>query len=708
MSRNNRPPQQSLARLSVERLEDRSTPATYAVNLTSDTIGIHGDSSGYVVSGGLETDPALRPYETGVVYVDASSPQEAIRQAIVGTIHVSVNGSTITYVFNPATARLSPSEQSTFFVTEGDGLPPNSPPPSPTSPITNWQVKLEDLSSYPNQADWDYNDHYWTVEVMDLTDEPAANGPGAISGHIWADDTRDERRNVANDTPKPNTLVTLYTSTGREITSALTDINGRYSFVNLPFGNYRVVVEKAFFESFVQQHYGNGQYSSTDSDVDEYGRSGVVPVTQPGTPQYPSAHVDGGVFLSQPPANALEGKPIIMRPTDNGPATELKVAKWGSENSTSTSDSFESDGMRPVEDARARLKGVKPNGHDFIDNDKDRFNVFVKDTAAAQNGQATRKVKISTKNTPANAAYDDDETELTLVKMNIVGWDNWYWSDSQILVSNETDDKYSKAVVALPGGGFGGGVATDDQPPTNEENHKNLSQHPVSDRTHIIALNGTVEVSHVPHGQVNALTSSYQVKIRKQVKVTAYILKDNAGAAVTTAAAVDADIKNMREIYAQVGINIIFEGAILLNSPRDVNLADGMDAGGPLTDEQKALLNGTNRTAATQGGTDDIEVWYVNRFAPNRYAGMSLSTARTPIAQFANMVMIAATRKKWSTLAHEVTHVLERIPLGREDHQPYAGVVQSGLDTVNLMVGGLRSVNHNIRAVNDSRRLTQD
>jgi len=96
MSHNTRPLHQTFTRLSVETLEDRSTPAIYAVALTCDPIGIHGDSAGYVVSGGLETDPTQQPDEFGTVYVDASSPQEAVRQSIVSTIHVAVNGTTTT------------------------------------------------------------------------------------------------------------------------------------------------------------------------------------------------------------------------------------------------------------------------------------------------------------------------------------------------------------------------------------------------------------------------------------------------------------------------------------------------------------------------------------------------------------------------------------------------------------------------------------
>jgi hypothetical protein len=73
------------------------------------------------------------------------------------------------------------------------------------------------------------------------------------------------------------------------------------------------------------------------------------------------------------------------------------------------------------------------------------------------------------------------------------------------------------------------------------------------------------------------------------------------------------------------------------------------------------------------------------------------------------MVMISVKDKNWGTLAHESTHLLERI-LGGDDksHQPYVGVAKSGIDSVNLMVEGTRTVRAAARTVTDSRRLTLD
>ncbi len=154
------------------------------MNITSDAIGIHGDSAAYVVSGGLTTDPSLQPDEFGTVYVDAASPQEAARLSIVGTVYVSINGTTTSYVFNPTTARVTPTVFVPFVILDPEGPPPNSPPPpaGPPPAVTDVEVRLEDLTNYPGQSDWDFNDHRWTVRLILLADP--VPGPAPASGDL--------------------------------------------------------------------------------------------------------------------------------------------------------------------------------------------------------------------------------------------------------------------------------------------------------------------------------------------------------------------------------------------------------------------------------------------------------------------------------------------------------------------------------------------
>ncbi len=184
MSRDSRPPRHGLIRPILDVMEDRTNPTPFAVALTSDAIGIHGDSAAYVVSGGSQTDPSLQPDEFGTVYVDATSPQEAARQAIIGTVNVLINGTTTTYVFNPTTARVTTTVSVPFVVLDPEAPPPNSPPPpaGPPPAVTDLEVRLEDLTNFPNQSDWDFNDHRWPVRVIALP-EPVP-GPLAASGDL--------------------------------------------------------------------------------------------------------------------------------------------------------------------------------------------------------------------------------------------------------------------------------------------------------------------------------------------------------------------------------------------------------------------------------------------------------------------------------------------------------------------------------------------
>lgn len=166
MSQFNRP-RPFTARLGVELLEDRTTPA-YAVQFTCAPIGIQGETTGQVINGGLQINPDLLPNAAGVVYIDTTSPAEAVRQAVSGSIDVAVNGTTTTYTFDPNTAQLTPLDDTAFVVAPG-----TSPPPS--SSVTNWMINLEDLANFPAVSDGDFNDHYWTVRVEDVTDSYGGN-----------------------------------------------------------------------------------------------------------------------------------------------------------------------------------------------------------------------------------------------------------------------------------------------------------------------------------------------------------------------------------------------------------------------------------------------------------------------------------------------------------------------------------------------------
>jgi hypothetical protein len=110
-----------------------------------------------------------------------------------------------------------------------------------------------------------------------------------------------------------------------------------------------------------------------------------------------------------------------------------------------------------------------------------------------------------------------------------------------------------------------------------------------------------------------------------------------------------------------------------------------------------------------------ITVDYVNQFTDGVTLAESYSEAIG--ALFPNVVFISADRN-YGTLAHEVFHVIENLPLTKADftagvdplHYPYtqqAGAF-SGIDTANLMVvGGKGTHRPKVPTALDSVRLDQ-
>lgn len=540
-------------------------------------------------------------------------------------------------------------------------------------------------------------------------------GPASVSGTVWFDDVRNDLQNAFNplgDSPKVGVPVTLLDANGAVFATTYTGSNGNYSFLRLPYGHYRVLVSLWGVEQFVQPNYGGNQFDGTDSDVDADGSSDEFEVT----PANPDADRDAGVYLTDPPANVVD-KSVHIRVPGVGQASELKVAKWSSERNKKVNDAFEEGTL-----IFPRLSGVDGNGLDFIDRDSDRFNVYVKDTTQAGN---EIEVTISTKKAgAAPGEFTDNPTTIKLVRYTTKTghpWLNWFWSDSQILVSNDADDKYERGVTALPGNKTAGGIGKDDDPPhATAKNDKHGDKIPVGDRTHKVALGDFVKVEYG-----NNPPTEVEVKIRKSVNVSVYILtdarltelryrNDNVQGQVIKKADVEADIQRMRETYAQVGIHIASVSITPVTVPDGVDLRDGITRlkesvkgpGGVLLNvpstEYADLLTktNTNRTPTDGNNIDDVEVYYVNRFSDERgvdirkYGGQAMARAATAEAdqkKYADTVVIAVDYRYQHLLAHEVFHVLESRPTtvpGRE-HYPYTkGIGEFALpwEKVNLMV----------------------
>jgi hypothetical protein len=393
-------------------------------------------------------------------------------------------------------------------------------------------------------------------------------------------------------------------------------------------------------------------------------------------------------------------------------ADGLKVAKWH-------------DAFKLTADGKGvEIKGPDGTSNwDFIDRDRDRFNVWVYDPAAwskMENGQpAVERVQvlISTENVAGFTAYDDAATAVDLVRYGkaFQGKTGWYWSDSQMLVSNDVDDDF-KAEHTHLGLGY---LREDDQDPAGFALPKNGYQWLESDRTHRIALGGTVKARYffTPNASV---ADDAPVKVVKNVKLNITILRDkraaDGGTAVIPPDEVLADIRWMREIYAQVGIAIppAFVSIKTVDPPTapapGVNLAlpEGLNDYDAvingiiqMEDEEKALLGATNppniRTPTDANGKDDIEVYFVNQLS-SIAKGKAYWAAGVPDSKYADSAIIDDIHP-YTTLAHEAGHVL----LNDGEHFPHPAA-ESPLDSVNLMVVLPRSRLDG--TVYDSRRLT--
>jgi len=224
------------------------------------------------------------------------------------------------------------------------------------------------------------------------------------------------------------------------------------------------------------------------------------------------------------------------------------------------------------------------------------------------------------------------------------------------------------------------------------------------------------------------------VKVKNVVKLHVNIMKDqagNIGTAATTAAAVIEDVKKMREIYAQIGLDVQLSNGGTPPEPDTSNPPNGaglnMPGGNPSQDtwildldranrriyvdpsgEQRALLDDANLRTPSAGGKDDIEVYYINRFSMGGGAASFPSNALRPNGQgfandqrYVNSIILATKMlvldgsegdRFYMILAHEVGHILED---RKQDsltadvtHYPYTGLLPKPSEKTNLMVNG--------------------
>ncbi|MBX9580885.1 MAG: hypothetical protein K2X87_11305 [Gemmataceae bacterium] len=457
-----------------------------------------------------------------------------------------------------------------------------------------------------------------------------------VGDRVWAD-YDGEGDQDAGEPGLVGITVRLFNSSGIPVATAKTGANGAYSLPTTaaPGAQFHLKVDIPTGYSATLRY---ATTADADSNINGGGFSDTLTVPAGGKTDNT---VDAGLI---PPA------PRVVITNAGGAevgAEGLKVAKW--------QDAFE-----PTADKTAVLiKGPNPTmdgtkNWDFIDRDPDRFSVWVFDKPAWDNNTAHVEAKISTTNVAGFTMYDDNATPVDLVRYAGAAKSEtgWYWSDSQMLVSNLIDDTYSAAAY----------LQSDNQPTGGDGLPKNGDRvWKVSDRTHQVALRGTVKAEYTAGTKTVAATKPVPAAYR--VKITATALNETVGGApVIDVSAADQAIHTANEHLAQVGLYVVPTHDRADPPQPGVNLGNGLqgynDKTAPpisLTAEETALFTEPKLTTAA---TDDIELFWVNFINTPDRQGYAFWASAVPHAKYADHVGISTRTRVYNTIAHEIGHVL--------------------------------------------------
>ena len=141
----------------LEELESRDCPTLFAVYLFTPGVGMTGDTAA-TISGSLTVDPALATDANGATLIEASSIQDALERSIVGTVTVQHAGETLTYSMGVGESGINAAAHKSFRVGAG-------------------AIELEDMTRSVNGSDFDYNDHFWSTNVSEVSSNPPSLTP---------------------------------------------------------------------------------------------------------------------------------------------------------------------------------------------------------------------------------------------------------------------------------------------------------------------------------------------------------------------------------------------------------------------------------------------------------------------------------------------------------------------------------------------------
>ncbi len=283
---------------------------------------------------------------------------------------------------------------------------------------------------------------------------------------------------------------------------------------------------------------------------------------------------------------------------------------------------------------------------DWIEEDRDRF--YIRVTDPGKSGQGPLRVRVWTDS--EGTEYDDDSRispDSNVVELQEEGTTGVFISKSMLLVSNDGDDDHSVD-----------GVADDDK----------------NDRTRLIALGGKINVEFLENGQ----TPNYEADIEattpviKTVKVKVWVAKTallGTPTPVVNTATVEADLKSIRETFAQAGIKVVSNPTIVEFNESDAGIDlsptgfDYLTNGSHLTDEAKAVFDWID--AGSQRAADEISIIYVNFMTTNWYSsgangprGLAYINKMFSPPKYANHLIIAADYRLRYTAPHELLHIL--------------------------------------------------
>ncbi|MEN8737568.1 MAG: hypothetical protein ABF337_09980, partial [Akkermansiaceae bacterium] len=276
-----------------------------------------------------------------------------------------------------------------------------------------------------------------------------------------------------------------------------------------------------------------------------------------------------------------------------------------------------------------------------IDDDVDRFYIKIpRAEDLLENGDVSIGLKTSGNE---DDSYDDNSTNIPLVLQDLE-----YTSKSLMLMADHIDDDYS---------GFSDIVADDVK----------------DDRTHVIQLGGDLEISTLHIGdKIHAVNKTVKVKKKKQVTVNFVILNDGNINIPNIKEKINKDLEVMNERYAQVGIQVVKAGAIVVKpTPADLELPNGklrVEKFGPfdgnwLSDDVKKVIT----ACGTVNNLDDIHVVYSPYEAANAlgtsYDGVAMLSgyylSDPEDDSHSNNVIMSIGQPMKTTLAHEIGHILK-------------------------------------------------